>query len=258
MREHLDIAEFETRTKIRAKYLRALEDEEWGLLPGYTFTKAFLRTYADMLGLDGRTIVDEFKRQFPDPSEVELSPSPQSRRDSRRPRERPGERNPRQAGPSGRVLAIALAVVVIAAAVFVVRELTKKGTPKKTSSNTTSSTTTSNTGATGPSTPAPVALRLVALTAVHVCLIGYPTPRGTVHQRVPPPGSTSSTALLSPGSRAPVYHDDHFRLSVAGGRVRMTIGHKAYTIDASAGTRSYEIGHSGRHLLAAAQAPHCK
>ncbi|HEY1776908.1 MAG TPA: helix-turn-helix domain-containing protein, partial [Solirubrobacteraceae bacterium] len=65
MREHLDIAEFEARTKIRAKYLRALEDEEWSLLPGYTFTKAFLRTYADMLGLDGRTIVDEFKRQYP-------------------------------------------------------------------------------------------------------------------------------------------------------------------------------------------------
>ena len=67
MREHLDIAEFEARTKIRAKYLRALEDEEWSLLPGYTFTKGFLRTYADMLGLDGRALVDEFKRQYQRP-----------------------------------------------------------------------------------------------------------------------------------------------------------------------------------------------
>src|ERR1700730_5951146 len=94
MRDHLDIAEFEARTKIRAKYLRALEDEEWSLLPGYTFTKAFLRTYAEMLGLDGRLLVDEFKRQYPDPSELDVSQSPPGRRDNRsgRGRERVGER----------------------------------------------------------------------------------------------------------------------------------------------------------------------
>ena len=34
MREHVDITEIELRTKIRAKYLRALENEEWALLPG--------------------------------------------------------------------------------------------------------------------------------------------------------------------------------------------------------------------------------
>ena len=93
MREHLDIAEFEARTKIRAKYLRALEDEEWALLPGYTFTKAFLRTYADMLGLDGRMLVDEFKRQYQDPSELDLAPVLPSRGEARRcARARTGDR----------------------------------------------------------------------------------------------------------------------------------------------------------------------
>ena len=83
-RANLDIMDFEVRTKIRAKYLRALEDEEWSLLPGYTFTKGFLRTYADMLGLDGRALVDEFKRQYRDPSELEAPPlSPAGRRDER-------------------------------------------------------------------------------------------------------------------------------------------------------------------------------
>ena len=91
MREHRDIAEFEARTKIRAKYLRALEDEEWALLPGYTFAKAFLRTYADMLGLDGRMLVDEFKRQYQDPSELELAPVLPARGDARRSRERPAD-----------------------------------------------------------------------------------------------------------------------------------------------------------------------
>ena len=44
MRAGIDIAEVESRTKIRAKYLRALENEEWSLLPGTTFVKSFLRT----------------------------------------------------------------------------------------------------------------------------------------------------------------------------------------------------------------------
>ena len=54
MRARIDISEIEAQTKIRAKYLRAIENEEWGLLPGPTFVKSFLRTYAEALGLDGR------------------------------------------------------------------------------------------------------------------------------------------------------------------------------------------------------------
>ena len=34
MRARIDVSEIEAQTKIRAKYLRALENEEWGLLPG--------------------------------------------------------------------------------------------------------------------------------------------------------------------------------------------------------------------------------
>ena len=52
MRARIDITEVEQATKIRAKYLRALENEEWNLLPGSTFIKSFLREYADYLGLD--------------------------------------------------------------------------------------------------------------------------------------------------------------------------------------------------------------
>ncbi|HZL54483.1 MAG TPA: helix-turn-helix domain-containing protein, partial [Solirubrobacteraceae bacterium] len=198
MREHLDIAEFEARTKIRAKYLRALEDEEWSLLPGYTFTKAFLRTYADMLGLDGRTLVDEFKRQYPDPSEIELSPSPPSRRG----RDRQGERGSRQSGPSGRVLLIALLVVLVAAVVFVVHELDKKKKPPSSNSSTSTTTTRTTTTSQPPPTAPHVALRLTAVTPVHVCLIGYVTAHGIVHQRLPAKGSATKTALLTPGARA--------------------------------------------------------
>jgi cytoskeletal protein RodZ len=71
MRERIDITEAEADTKIRGKYLRALENEEWDLLPGPTFVKSFLRTYADYLGLDGRMLVEEFKLRYERP---ELQP----------------------------------------------------------------------------------------------------------------------------------------------------------------------------------------
>ena len=59
MRQRIDISEIEAQTKIRAKYLRALENEEWDLLPGPTFVKSFLRTYAEALGLDARLLLEE-------------------------------------------------------------------------------------------------------------------------------------------------------------------------------------------------------
>jgi cytoskeletal protein RodZ len=50
--------------RIRDRYLNALEDERWELLPGDAYAKGFLRTYADYLGLDGNLYVDEYNAQF--------------------------------------------------------------------------------------------------------------------------------------------------------------------------------------------------
>ena len=52
MRARIDISEVEAHTKIRAKYLRAIENEDWDLLPGPVFVKSFLKTYGDYLGID--------------------------------------------------------------------------------------------------------------------------------------------------------------------------------------------------------------
>src|SRR6187200_1373426 len=87
MRARIDISEIESETKIRAKYLRALENEEWDLLPGPTYVKSFLRSYADALGLDGRMLVEEYKLRHERMAEGELQPiSPRGQRDRRRPR----------------------------------------------------------------------------------------------------------------------------------------------------------------------------
>src|SRR5947207_11028761 len=74
MRAKIDVSEVEATTKIRAKYLRALENEEWSLLPGPTFVRSFLRTYADYLGLDSKLLVEEYRLRHEHPSELDLAP----------------------------------------------------------------------------------------------------------------------------------------------------------------------------------------
>jgi hypothetical protein len=63
-RRSVALAQAEQATKIRAKYLRALEDEQFDQLPTPTYVKGFLRTYADYLGLDGQLYVDEYNSRF--------------------------------------------------------------------------------------------------------------------------------------------------------------------------------------------------
>ncbi|MEX0816165.1 MAG: RodZ domain-containing protein [Gaiellales bacterium] len=64
LRQGIDLPRVEADTKIRAKYLRALEDEKFDVLPAETYVKGFLRTYAEYLGLDGQLYVDEFNSRF--------------------------------------------------------------------------------------------------------------------------------------------------------------------------------------------------
>src|SRR5688572_23968969 len=110
MRQRVNIEDLEQSTKIRAKYLRALENEEFGLLPGPTYVKSFLRTYAEKLGLDAHLLVEEFRAQYEEPEAVEFQPIPAPGRDRRR---RPP--TPRF-GPGA---AIAVAVVALLAFLLV-------------------------------------------------------------------------------------------------------------------------------------------
>jgi hypothetical protein len=64
VRQGLDFPELEERTKIRPKYLRALEEERFDILPAPTYVRGFLRSYAEALGLDGQPFVDEYNTRF--------------------------------------------------------------------------------------------------------------------------------------------------------------------------------------------------
>ena len=108
LRQELDFPELEERTKIRPKYLRALEDERFDILPAPTYVRGFLRSYAEALGLDGQPFVDEYNSRFTvgeDDAPLRARSAPPLRR----------ERAPRES----RLAAIALVAIAIATALVI-------------------------------------------------------------------------------------------------------------------------------------------
>jgi hypothetical protein len=61
-RRKTDLSEVEAATRIRVRYLRAIENEEWDVLPGGVYTRGFIRTYAGYLGLDGERLADDYRK----------------------------------------------------------------------------------------------------------------------------------------------------------------------------------------------------
>jgi cytoskeleton protein RodZ len=55
----VELAQVDADTHIRTRYLKALEDERFDLLPGAAYARGLLRTYADHLELDADLFVDE-------------------------------------------------------------------------------------------------------------------------------------------------------------------------------------------------------
>jgi cytoskeleton protein RodZ len=61
-REQLGISldELQTKTKIRKRYLMALEEGNWDLLPGAVYARGFVKSYAEALGLDGKQLLEQY------------------------------------------------------------------------------------------------------------------------------------------------------------------------------------------------------
>jgi cytoskeletal protein RodZ len=75
-RRGLSAEDVQKAIRIRDRYLTALEQEDWALLPGDAYTKGFLRAYAEFLGLDGTLYVDEFNSRFAHREEQPFVPEP--------------------------------------------------------------------------------------------------------------------------------------------------------------------------------------
>jgi cytoskeletal protein RodZ len=107
-RKGVDLYRAERDTKIRARYLEALERGDWRALPGSVYTKGFLRNYALYLGLDPAEVLRDWRHEGGDARASESILMPRA------------ITAPRQ-GPTisaGVVWAVLLAAVVIAFAVY--------------------------------------------------------------------------------------------------------------------------------------------
>jgi len=244
MRARIDITEIEAQTKIRAKYLRALENEEWDLLPGPTYVKTFLRTYAEALGLDGRLLVEEYKLRHERLSDVELQPiAPRGTRA----RERP----PRRGFPRAGLVAIVLVGLVIAlyalgrgAGNDDAATTTRTTTAAQTTVRTT--TTARTTRTTAAATPTTASLRIIPTRAVNVCL-------RAAGARTLVPGQT-----LAPGSDTATFRSSRFTMVLGNSGARLRINGKDRAAPASSGPAGYEVTRSGRlRTLPQARWPRC-
>lgn len=68
------LTDTEEVTKIQVRYIQALEDEKYEILPGTTYVKGYLRTYAKQLGLDSDEIMAIYKASMTSEPETVLEP----------------------------------------------------------------------------------------------------------------------------------------------------------------------------------------
>jgi cytoskeleton protein RodZ len=241
MRARVDISEIEAQTKIRAKYLRALENEEWDLLPGPTYVKSFLRTYAEALDLDAKLLVDEYKLRHERLSEVELQPINAAA---------PGRERRRQKPLLPPWFFVA---VIIAGLVFALYLLGNSGDEDPNTAATPPPATTTATSERPAATPPParraratrVRLRIEATGAVNVCL--------KAGDKTLINGQT-----LEAGQRTPTFRSRRFRLTLGNNSARLRINGKARRVAASSQPIGLEITRrQGRQPLSARERPVC-
>ena len=260
MRARIDVSEIEAKTKIRAKYLRALENEEWGLLPGPTFVKSFLRTYAQALDLDGKALVEQYRLQEEDPGEAALEPivsRPERGRTRSSGAGRGGGARSPSGGPSRAYLAIVGVVVLIIA--LLIYGLASGGSgpatkstagrspaesPKKHAAkqkDVRGSTTAHH------STSTIVALSLRPTAPVYVCLIGDGGRKVIAGEE------------LQPGKKTPTYHARRFEITLGNDSLTMYVDGHAHSVPASSQAIGYSITRAGgRKRLHSGELPTCK
>lgn len=252
MRARIDVSEIEAQTKIRARYLRALENEEWELLPGPTFIKSFLRTYATALGLDGKALVEEYRLNYELPGEQEAQPISAQRRRAR-PSGEPGA--PTGGGPS-RGYMVTVGLIGLLIVVLVVGLLTRGSSPKKNSSENGASSHSGGThtrhqahsrpsGGANPAAADEVSVSLQATATVWVCLIN-----GAQRKLIP-------GIDLQPGQTSGPYHAKRFDMTLGNASVALHVDGKLVTVPTSTHALGYQITPAGTTSLPPASQPTC-
>ena len=247
IRKKIDITTVEDATKIRAKYLRALENEEWVVLPGPTYVKTFLRTYAQFLGLDPRLLVEEYSARFEEPEDLEVA--------AFAPRRRLPD-TARRVGPPSRGVG-ALLVVAAFIAFLLVLGLTGGDDNGGTSASSSGSDSRSKprqeprsggqaaAGAPQRPTKRNVRLEVVAARNVWVCLVDASgTPR-------------VNAEVLAAGDRKGPFRSKAFRVTVGNGGGDLRIDGKRRDTPERPEPLGYIVRPSGIKVLPASSRPTC-
>ena len=243
MRNRVDITEVEAGTKIRAKYLRALENEEWDLLPGPTFVKTFLRSYADYLGLDSRLLVEEYKQRFERPSTMELTPFA-PRAGGR------GQRRERRRRPLlGPTLVILVVLVALLGSLYALGTWGQDDSGGDGSPNTVENPTATpekQTKSKKPAAPRRVTLQIVPTGTVNVCLVDA---KGR---------TLIDNQDLTAGKRTKRYRGTRFRVSFGNGQARLRVNGRTIDVPDRSTPVGYELRPGSRpRELPEARRPTC-
>jgi cytoskeletal protein RodZ len=246
MRRRIDMTEVEAATKIRAKYLRALENEEWDLLPGSTFVKTFLRTYADYLGLDSRVLVEEYRQRYERPSTQDLTPFAAGL--GRRARRR------RRIAAMGPAIVVACGVLLLLAAFYLLGTLGEDGDSDEPPNQVEQPAPTPEGGERTRAEqdeererqPRRVRVRLEATGPVYVCLVDA---RGR---------QVVDEQILETGARTRTFTSRSFRSNFGNGNLRMRVNGRTYPVAQSSDPIGYELRPGRRpRRLANDQRPDC-
>ena len=242
MRRRIDMTDVEAATKIRAKYLRALESEEWDLLPGPTFVKTFLRTYADYLELDSRLLVEEYKQRYERPAGMDLTPL--NLRSQRRRR--------RMAPSIGPGVVVLLGIVLLLGSLYALGRLGPDDMGDETPTRV--QTPQAEGGGDGRDRdrerrsrrrPRRVSLRIVATGEVYVCLEDA---RGR---------PVIDKATFQAGRRTRTFRGRRFRVTFGTANARMRVNGRTYRVASSRDPVGYDLRPGRRPRRLSGNLPTC-
>lgn len=240
-RRKLSLQDAEEATKIRARYLQALESEDWDQLPGDTYARAFIRTYGALLGLDGDRLADEQRR-----ARGALRPGERLPRVDPKPRKVSRRRGRGWRVPPRLVTALVLASVV--AALIAIGLAGGDGTGESTPAGGAPGAVRGGQSGDAGSKPKPAGhtLNLLAQGEVWVCLLdggGKPLIDG---------------AILAPGEAEGPFRSGSFTLALGNGAVTMTVDGQQANLPEPSSPIGFAIGTRGAvHELPEGERPTC-
>lgn len=243
-RREIDLAEVEAATRIRARFISAIENEEWDVLPGGFYTRGFIRTYASYLGLDGDRLAEDYRREAEGTSPSPPGDVPEGSPSRKLARPSLQRRPPR---PGWLALPAVLAVGAVAVLAFPggggQEETTVQPEPQRKPATETSS----HRRQPSATHPESVAIGLLADAEVWVCVLnanGSPLVNGQI---------------LQAGEEAGSFRSDSFTVSFGNGEVTMTVDGKRTEIPPTASPVGYAIDSSGQlNELSEAERPTCE